>query len=164
MSTTARVMYTLRLTSSFLRVAVQDDAEFVAMAEVLEYRGRRWRNGRGPLTDRLRQSRANWRIIALRDGSASARSLTSGEGGRISSPHGKLMRRQPREPNMKFMILVKSNPDLEARLAAMTLPWGLTDASVGGHPIGFPGLTVIVRKGLLEADRCWRDVRDDEAY
>jgi len=77
-------------------VAVQDDAEFVAMAEVLEYRGRRWRNGRGPLTDRLRQSRANWRIIALRDGSASARSLTSGEGGRISSPHGKLMRRQPR--------------------------------------------------------------------
>ena len=87
---------TLRLTSSFLRLACSGRREFVAMAEVLEYRGRRWRNGRGPLTDRLRQSRANWRIIALRDGSASARSLTSGEAGRISSPHGKLMRRRPR--------------------------------------------------------------------
>ena len=92
----------------------------MAMAEVLEYRGRRWRNGRGPLPDRLRQSRANWRIIALRDGSASARSLTSERGWPHQFTTWQTDATSTPEPNMKFMILVKSNPDLEARLAAMS--------------------------------------------
>jgi hypothetical protein len=50
----------------------------------------------------------------------------SRESGRIGSLYGKLMRHMKNnaastaEMKMKFMILVKSNPDLEARLAAMS--------------------------------------------
>jgi len=92
----------------------------VAMAEVLEYRGRRWRNGRGAahrptaaepgeLADHSPTRRIRKRPIAnVRRGRP--HQLTTWQTDAPSTP----------EPNMKFMILVKSNPDLEARLAAMS--------------------------------------------
>jgi len=84
------------------------------MAEVLEYRGRRWRNGRGAahrptaaepgeLADHSPTRRIRKRSITnVRRGPP--HQFTTWQTDATSTP----------EPNMKFMILVKSNPDLEA--------------------------------------------------
>jgi len=113
-------MYTLRLTSSFLRLACS---------------GRRRIRGDG------RGARVPWATLAKR--ARTAHRPTAAEPGELAdhSPTRRIrkrsitnVRRGPPhqfttwqtdatstpEPNMKFMILVKSKPDLEARLAAMS--------------------------------------------